>query len=239
MREVLKRGAERRACVPRGIPLDHTNWGYRKARCIMQDGKRRICTNPTLRYNGCNYCAFAGYGSGVLKVPKKEYDRTSKAEWMQVMRDKERLTRYEKFGYGMHMTRRLGRVNRFVTLSYFKKMSGWMWTNMVKYMRKKMPSFEYAKVLHTKERGRQHIHFVYRGEFIDVFELGRMWKGISGHGTVFIMECKPDKFNDATIYGYMDNIWDNVKIRWSYSRRWAPASEQALLPEIWELSCRT
>lgn len=199
------------------------NWGW--------------CFYPALRIDGCFGCAYAGFGCGVLvtdgvcegvksQVPDK------KCDFYEEINLKKRMTRKEKFGLGMHLTRRIeGRKNRFVTLSHFKPLKGWYWTNFVKAMRFIMRRFEYAKVVHTVNGSRQHIHFVYRGEYMDVHKMGEIWKDISGHGTVWMNVCDRD---DHILHYYMsgDSAQDkDVKVRWSFSKKWAPRVEQLELGE--------
>lgn len=198
-----------------------------------------VCMYPQLLRVGCRFCMYAGWGCQELKTDGVcegvEDGRPAEVKkwlyYLTVNRMK-KMKRMERFGYGMYMSRRLGVKNRFVTLSYFKMLRGWMWTNFVKYMRYKMAGrFEYAKVMHTVG-DRQHIHFVYRGDYINVREIGSIWKQISGHGTVWINECDG---NDVVLHGYMNaenKGEEDVMVRWSFSRKWAPRVEQSLLTEF-------
>ena len=184
------------------------------------------CIWPKLLRVDCVNCMYAGYGQRVLTtdgvcegVESAIPEEVKKWLFRLRMNNMKKMSRKEKFGYGMHMTRRLGKKNRFVTLSHFKMLKGWMWTNFVKYMRYKMGSkFQYAKVIHTVGE-KQHIHFVYRGDYMKVREIGEIWKQISSHGTVWINECDG---NDIVLHGYMNAEGSDevdTKVRWSFSRR--------------------
>ncbi len=137
-----------------------------------------------------------------------------------------------KFGRGLLISKIQGIRNRFVTLGNTRYLGRNCWSMFVREMRRQMRIFEYAKVEHFRsDPDRSHLHFVYRGSYLDVHEMSRIWKAVSSSPIAWVKEVTRDEHG---LWAYMDDPdkTTNTRTRWSYSSGWSPKAEQSLLVEF-------
>jgi hypothetical protein len=179
-----------------------------------------------LGLSGSRYIVISsGYNcKGRCEMSGKGFDK-----WWMREQDKRERKKKARFGRGLFLAKLKGQKVRFVTLSHFKKLGKGVWSNFVTDVRRLMPDFEYSKVIHRKGK-KEHIHFVYRGLWLDVYELSRLWKKWSGHQVVWIKQV--DLAHQHGLYDYMNDSMENDQVRWSSSMYWSPPEEQEFLAEF-------